>query len=148
MPLFHTNALTAVVCSIVVTAGICITKAMNRPLAAFGGRPPGLGQHQIWLSNLPLLTYHLILQKLEWLRSDSLMYKEHITTSKAYLHPGSKNICEEEQKLKYMKCAFSENVFMGYIHHSLAPLQECEDTLPHQTICQQIVWSNLILLQQ
>ena len=28
--------------SVAVTAGICITKAMNRPLAALGGRPPGL----------------------------------------------------------------------------------------------------------
>ena len=28
---------------IAVTAGICITKAMNRPLAALWGRPPGLG---------------------------------------------------------------------------------------------------------
>ena len=28
--------------SIVVTTGICITKAMNRPLAALGGRPLGL----------------------------------------------------------------------------------------------------------
>ena len=42
------------------TSGICITKAMNRPLAALWRQLPSLGYNII--SNLPLPSYHLRLQ--------------------------------------------------------------------------------------
>ena len=47
------------------TAGICITKAMNRPLT--GGTVEAAAKP--WLiSNLPLPACHLILQYREWLK--------------------------------------------------------------------------------